>query len=130
MSLKGNPEREALPPLNGPGWGRLAEKGTTAAVVSFVIGENSVSYPAHGLKRWELSPGPPEMLKIEAGEEVVTVSGRGLHVIRDALDAGLLVSLRVRTGRFAPVSTGETVVLEINIRSARPGGLNGSHPSE
>jgi hypothetical protein len=113
MALKQNPELAPAVKSGGPAWGVLVEKGESAQVVRFVVGDRSVSFPVHSLKRWEFVPGTPDTLGIATGGEIVTVQGHGLAAVRDALDAGALLVLRVKSGRGATPPPGETVVTDI-----------------
>lgn len=114
MALKGYPDKEAVAPASRTlAWGVLAEEGETAQVVRFAIGDGSVSFPVHAFKRWEFKPGMPDLLTIRADSEVITVQGQRLAPVRDALDAGALLVLRVKPGRLAAPSSDETVVTEI-----------------
>lgn len=120
MGLKQHPERASTAPPNGPAWGRLAEKGETAPVVRFAVGDRSVSFPFHGLTRWELQPGSTDTLTISASDQTVTVRGNGLAAVRDALDAGLLLLLRVKPGRFPAASASKTLVTGITFEAKAP----------
>lgn len=113
MALKQNPETAPPPPTKEPAWGKLAEKGESAPVVRFAIGDGSVSFPLHTLRRWELKPGPPERLVIAAGGEAITVTGQGLAAVRDALDAGTVIIIRQKPGRGPAASATETIVTGI-----------------
>jgi hypothetical protein len=102
MALKHLADQDKpAPTAGGVPWGRLAEKGETAQAVRFAVGDRTVSFPFHCLKRWEFIPGSPDALIIQADDETITVNGRLLGPIRDALDAGTLLVLRTRVGRFS-----------------------------
>jgi hypothetical protein len=120
MGLKQHSERASVAPPSDPAWGRLAVKGETAPVVRFAVGDRSVSFPLHGLTRWELQPGPTDTLTIRAADETVTVRGNGLAVVRDALDEGSLLLLRVKPGRFPAAPAGETIVTGITFEAKAP----------
>ena len=119
MALKGHPETEpvARQPRTRP-WGVLTEDEETAQVVRFVVGDRSVSFPFHSFKRWEFNPGTTDTLAIRIEEEIVTVQGRGLAAVRDALDAGALLILRVKPGRLPSASSEETTVTGITFAVA------------
>ena len=114
MALKTQFENEpAAPPSRMRSWGVLTDNGETAQVVRFVVGDRSVSFPFHAFKRWEFAPGATDILTIRIEQEIVTVQGRGLAVVRDALDAGELLVLRVRVGCLPPAAPDETTVTGI-----------------
>ena len=119
MALKGQFENEPVAaPSRTRSWGVLTDNGETAQVVRFVVGDRSVSFPFHAFKRWEFAPGATDTLTIRIEQEIVTVQGRGLAVVRDALDAGELLVLRVRPGRLPSVSPEETTVTGITFAVA------------
>ena len=119
MALKTQFENEPVaPPSRTRSWGVLTDNGETAQVVRFVVRDRSVSFPFHAFKRWEFAPGATDTLTIRIEQEIVTVQGRGLAVVRDALDAGELLVLRVRVGRLPPASADETTVTGITFAVA------------
>ena len=119
MALKTQFEHEPVaPPSRTRSWGVLTDNGETAQVVRFVVGDRSVSFPFHAFKRWEFAPGATDILTIRIEQKIVTVQGRGLAVVRDALDAGELLVLRVRVGRLPPTSADETTVTGITFAVA------------
>jgi len=79
-----------------------APKPTSCAVVSvnpitvvrFELAERTVCCPLSGLSRWEWSNVGEEKLVIDLAKDRVTVTGRGLAAVLDALDAGRLQVLR------------------------------------
>ena len=119
MALKGHPETEpSAPPPRVRSWGVLTEDEETAQVVRFVVADRSVSFPFHAFRRWEFNPGTTDNLTIRIEEEIVTVQGRGLAAVRDALDAGALLVLRVKPGRVPSAPTDETTVTGITFAVA------------
>ncbi|MBL9186681.1 MAG: hypothetical protein JNK23_04335 [Opitutaceae bacterium] len=115
MALKDHPTTKPTAPLSPErAWGVLADEDEAALAVRFVVGERSVSFPVHTLKRWELNPGATDTLAIQADAERIVVQGHGLASVRDALDAGALRVLRVKPGRTTVAAApGETVVTGI-----------------
>lgn len=93
------PTRELIPPPPPLPWGRLVDEGKLAAVVRFVTPQQTVSWPMHGLIRWIWTPGETESLVVHAAGATITVTGRKLDVVRDALDAGRLQQLQMMTER-------------------------------
>ena len=79
-----------------------APKITSCAVVSvnpitvmrFELAERTVCCPLSSLSRWEWSNIGEEKLVIDLAKDRVTVTGRGLAAVLDALDAGRLQVLR------------------------------------
>jgi hypothetical protein len=119
MALKTQFENEpAAPPSRMRSWGVLTDNDETAQVVRFVVGDRSVSFPFHAFKRWEFAPGATDLLTIRIEQEIVTVQGRGLAVVRDALDAGELLVLRAKAGRLLSAPTDETTVTGITFAVA------------
>lgn len=106
MSIKQHPDKAPVLPPTPPAWGLLAAKGDAAAAVRFVTGSGSVSFPYHTLSRWELSTGATDRLVVRAGREQVTLTGRSLATLRDALDEGILLQVRVSPARYAEVRSG------------------------
>ena len=104
MSLKPkNPQilSEPLPikdELSGP-WGRIS--ADPQAVVALRLcqktsssTEETHSYPYRVLSSWHWRSGKEEELKIEAGSDLLTVKGRGLDRVVEALDRNTLEILR------------------------------------
>jgi hypothetical protein len=119
MALKGHPEADPatlLPRVRA--WGVLTDNDETAQVVRFVVADRSVSFPFHAFKRWEFNPGTTDTLVIRVEDEIVTVQGRGLAAVRDALDAGALLVLRVKPGRVPSAPPDETTVTGITFAVA------------
>ncbi|AHF92559.1 hypothetical protein OPIT5_22300 [Opitutaceae bacterium TAV5] len=115
MSLKHSTDKPSVARPAVPAWGRLAEDGEATRAVCFCIGERAVSYPADAIERWEFSPGNPDALVITAGQETVTVLGRKLVTLRDALNSGRLLEVTVTAKPTAGDSAAEneTTVSEI-----------------
>ncbi len=119
MALKGHPDAAPVPPTSrSRPWGVLAEEGDGAQVVRFVVGDKSVSIPFHTFKRWEYSPGTAETITIRTDSEIITIAGRGLADVRDALDAGELLILRVKSGRAPTAPSDETTITGITFAVA------------
>ena len=119
MALKGHPEADPAAPLpRVRAWGVLTDDDETAQVVRFVIADRSVSFPFHAFKRWEFNPETTDTLVIRVEDEIVTVQGRGLAAVRDALDAGALLVLRVKPGRAPSAPPDETTVTGITFAVA------------
>lgn len=118
MTLKVRLERaDPLPPARSD-WVRIAAKGEERPVVRFVVGDQTVSFPTHVFRRWELTSGETDTLRILADREVITVKGRSLDRIRDALDSGLLLEVRARSARID--AGAETVVTIISFTVEKP----------
>ncbi|EIP99252.1 hypothetical protein OpiT1DRAFT_03765 [Opitutaceae bacterium TAV1] len=95
MSLKHSTDKASVACLAAPTWVRLAKDGEAARSLCFCLEKRSVSWPADALARWEFSPGNPDPLVITAGQETVTVLGRKLVTLRDALNSGRLLEVTV-----------------------------------
>lgn len=100
MSLKPKKSQAPSEPLNqkdelhGP-WGRINPGSPSFDVLRFSQRENRThSYPYRVLSSWHWTDGPVEELRIEAGADLVTIRGRGLDRIVEALDRGVLAILR------------------------------------
>lgn len=93
------PPRELIPPPPPLPWGRLVDEGKVAPVVRFVTPQQTASWPVHGLIRWTWTPGETESLVIHASGAAITITGRKLDVLRDALDSGRLQQVQVMTER-------------------------------
>ncbi len=118
--LKQHPSAQSDLPSPASPWVVLAPEGEPATIVRFVVADRSVSFPYHGLTRWEFTPGNSDCLAIRFDDEIVTLQGHGLAALRDALDGGRLLAVQVRPGR-APVSaTGGTVVTAITFAPVKP----------
>lgn len=100
------PTRELIPPPPPLPWGRLTDEGRLAAVVRFVTPQQTASWPVHGLIRWVWTPGEAESLVVHASGATITMIGRKLDVVRDALDSGRLQQVQVMTERTGPGGMG------------------------
>jgi hypothetical protein len=101
MNLKPKkPQAPSDPPASKPDkwtgpWGRINPTSTGFDVVRFCqrpdrTPEQTHSYPYRVISSWHWIDRFPEELKIEAGSDLVTVKGRGLDRIMEALDCGTL----------------------------------------
>ena len=109
------PPRE-LPPLPPPPrWGRVTEEGRTASVIRFETKEGTFSWAWHTLSRWQWTEGDPQRLIIHVAGGLVTVSGRRLDVLRDALDAGRLERVQLMPERAGAITDAEPFIREITI---------------
>ncbi len=100
MNLKPQSIKATLPSLAAPSWGELADEGQPVSVVVFECSEAIYSYPYHTLSRWVLAPGASDTLRIKAGGDEVTIEGRNLRVVGDALCSARLRLLRVANDRY------------------------------
>lgn len=72
-------------------WGSIAPSNQVVGAIRFrKIGEESYSYPYHVIIRWHWKDGETEELEIKAAGDVITILGRGLEKLVDALDNGRL----------------------------------------
>lgn len=103
------PTRELIPPPPPLPWGRLVDEGKLAAVVRFVTPQQTVSLPVHGLIWWVWTPGGAESLVVHTSGATITITGRKLDAVRDALDSGRLQQVQVMTERGALAVTGPII---------------------
>lgn len=103
------PTRELIPPPPPLPWGQLVDEGKLAAVVRFVTPQQTASWPVHGLIRWLWTPGEAELLVIHASGGTITITGRKLDAVRDALDSGRLQQVQVMTERGGGAGAGPFV---------------------
>lgn len=101
MSLKPKKSQTPSEPLNrkdglhGP-WGRINPEPQSVLTLRLCkktprFTEETYSYPYRVLSSWHWHGGvSEEELKIEASSDVVTIKGRGLDRIVEALDRGML----------------------------------------
>lgn len=108
MSLKPQPNRVPVSEPVAPSWGLVADAGENVTVVRFETPTGAHTFPYHTLTRWTLSSANDE-LRIHAGREVVTLRGRDLGVLRDALDEGRLKLVRPAPARYESLRTGAAV---------------------
>jgi hypothetical protein len=84
--------------LSGP-WGQINPEPQSVVVLRLCkklspSTEETHSYPYRALSCWHWhGGGAEETLEIEAGSDLVTVTGRGLERLAEALDLGSLVAL-------------------------------------
>ena len=103
-----------LPPLPAPpAWGRLADEGRKVAVVRFVLPDRTISIPYGNLTRWELQTGDAQTLTLHTTGGRLTIRGRDLETLRDALDNARLESVRARGDRPAAPGRGEPWIRSI-----------------
>lgn len=100
MSLKPQSDKVPMPLPVSPVWGELADAGQTVSVVVFVCADAAYTYPYHTLSRWVWAPGATDTLRVQAGEDEVTIHGRNLHAIGDALGSARLRVLRATNERY------------------------------
>jgi hypothetical protein len=85
--------------LSGP-WGRINAEAQSVVVLRLckktsLSTEETHSYPYRALSCWHWRGGvAEEKLEIEAGSDLVTVTGRGLERLVEALDRSALEILR------------------------------------
>jgi hypothetical protein len=120
MSLKPQPDRPAIAVPAPPTWGVLAEPGETVSSIRFECADGAYSYPYHALVRWVIQSTPSETLVIHAGKDSVTVRGRQLAAIRDAIDAGRLRVLRLAADRYPATKSG-AVVTHLSVEPLKSG---------
>jgi len=113
MSLK--PKKSQIPPeppsakqdkWTGP-WGRNNLGTPSFDVVRFCqdathATQKTHSYPYRVISSWHWTNGETEELKIEASTDLITVKGRGLDRIVEALDRGTLEILCEVPGDMSP----------------------------
>ncbi|MBL9219071.1 MAG: hypothetical protein JNG82_11320 [Opitutaceae bacterium] len=116
MALKHLAHKPPAPLPVAPGWGIVATDGESPGVLRLECHDRTESLPYHTLTRWTLKPGDEDVLTLHAGGLVVAVRGRELAPVRDALDAGRLVSLQATEGRYLALKLG-TVVTSIILSS-------------
>lgn len=114
MALKQLPHKPPAPLPAAPDWGVIATEGEAASVLRLDTGDASESLPYHTLTRWSLNPGTEETLTIHAGGATATICGWELEPVRDALDAGRLLSVVAVERRYVATKTG-TVITNITI---------------
>jgi hypothetical protein len=119
MSLKPQPDRPAIAAPTPTSWGILAEPGEAVSSIRFECADGAYSYPYHTLARWVLQSMPPETLVIHANNDSITIHGRQLATIRDALDAGRIRVLRLPAERYAESKLGPVVTL-LSVEPMKP----------
>lgn len=90
------------PPSTPLTWGKIADEGRTAIVLRLVLVDRTITFPYSAFFRWELAVDDTEILTIHAWPQAtVTVRGRNLAPLRDALDAARLEHIRAQGERAA-----------------------------
>ena len=113
--------------LSGP-WGRINPEPQSVVVLRLckktsTSFEETHSYPYRGLSCWHWRGGRDgEELEIEAGSDLVTVKGRGLDRIVDALEKGSLEKLCEIRNESA--SSEESLIWVSNITIENPPSQN------
>ena len=108
--------------LSGP-WGRINPEPQSVVVLRLckktsASTEETHSYPYRALSCWHWRGGvADETLEIEAGSDLVTVTGRGLERLVEALDRSSLEILREAEDSLAATES-SIVVSAISIKSA------------
>jgi len=116
MALKQLAHKPPAPLPTAPTWGVVAVEAEAPSVLRLECADRTESLPYHTLMRWTHHLGADETLTIQTGSLVITVRGRELVPIREALDAGRLVSLRASEARYLAIKSG-TVVTGIALTS-------------
>jgi hypothetical protein len=121
------PEPVSTKPDNWSGpWGRINPTSSGFDVVRFCqrserSSEKTHSYPYRVISSWHWTGGAPEELRIETGADQVTVKGRGLERIVEALDRGTLEVLSEVPGEMPPVEEHAIWITSINVEGVQPG---------
>lgn len=102
-------------------WGSISPTPRSVEAVQFRKMENGkeieiVAYPYRLLTRWSLKPGRPERMEIEVASETVTIAGRGLERLMEALNEGQLQCVREQGERDL---AGELQVYSIVVKRVR-----------
>jgi len=103
-------------PWSGP-WGKINPSSQSAQTLRLCKGasstaEESFSYPYRSLSSWQWRRElQEEELKIEAGPDAITIRGKGLIRLVDALDTGALETVRESSSTTA-LSLENTIVVE------------------
>jgi len=101
-------------PWSGP-WGKINPSPQSAQTLRLCKGvsssaEESFSYPYRNLASWQWRRElQREELKIEAGPDLITIRGKGLIRLVDALDTGALET--VREGSSVTASSLENTIM-------------------
>ena|ERR1700761_2246164 len=118
------PETESVNPdaWNGP-WGRINPASETFDVVRFCQGTSGSrrtthSYPCRVISSWHWTQeNDEERLRIKAAADLITVTGRGLDRIVEALDRGTL-ELLCEESDLPDDSSREIAIFKIEIESS------------
>ena len=103
-------------PWSGP-WGKINPSPQSAQTVRLCKGvsssaEESFSYPYRSLSSWQWRRDlQREELRIEAGPDAITIRGKGLSRLVDALDTGALETVRERSSA-TEASLENTILVE------------------
>jgi len=116
MALKQLAHKPPAPLPASPTWGVVADEDKAPSVLRFECADRTESLPYHTLTRWTLVPGAENVLTLYAGRLIIVIHGRELAPVRDALDAGQLVSIRATEDRYRSLRSG-TVVTDIIVLS-------------
>ena len=116
MSLKPQSDKVPRPSAISPAWGELADAGHPVTAVVFECADATYSYPYHILSRWVLTHGSTDTLCVQAGDDEVTIQGRCLKSISDALGSTRLRVLRASTERYSEAD--DVVVSRISVKSS------------
>ena len=98
-------------------WGKINPSSQSAQTLRLCKGasstaEESFSYPYRSLSSWQWRRElQEEELKIEAGPDAITIRGKGLIRLVDALDTGALETVRESSSTTA-LSLENTIVVE------------------
>lgn len=119
MALKQLAHKPPAPLPLAPTWGVVSAEGEAPSVLRLECADRTESLPYHTLTRWTLTPGGEDVLTVHAGCLVIVVRGRELAPVRNALDAGRLVSLRATESRYLALKAC-TVVNSITLSFDKP----------
>lgn len=124
LSDKSTPVAPKPDSWSGP-WGKINPSPHSSQTLRLCKGgassrEESFSYPYRSLSFWywrrELEE---ERLKIEAGPDVITIRGKGLIRMVDALDAGALETVREGSGVMESSLEDTIVVASLQVEKMR-----------
>ncbi len=110
-------------PWSGP-WGKINPSPQSAQTLRLCkrvssSAEESYSYPYRSLSSWQWRRElQDEELKIEAGPDAITIRGKGLGRLMDALDIGALEI--VRESSIGAVSTLENTIVVQSLIIEKP----------
>ncbi|MEN9402036.1 MAG: hypothetical protein RL091_739 [Verrucomicrobiota bacterium] len=116
MALKQLAHKPPAPLPAAPIWGIVAGEDETPLVLRLEWADRTESLPYHTLTRWTLEVGSEDVLTLHAARLVLTIRGRALAPVREALDSGRLVSVRATEVRYLPLKSG-TLVTGITVSS-------------
>ena len=108
--------------LSGP-WGRINPEPQSVIALRFCkktssAGEETISYPYRVLSCWHWTRRPTdEELKIEASSDLITIKGRGLDRLVEALDQNALEILRETQTDIPSAATDWISVSDIDIET-------------